>query len=397
MTRYAKMILTTVPMILCTGLLMQQNQAAAEDVVAPNLAFSSPEFPDRTPDFLYTGEQITPEFSLRLPGQDAIPAGVYSFRIVSEDGEQTSAGIKPGIVTVEASAKETEHNPYYGSKRFQFRIVLPGDCNLDGACSAEDAVMLQNWLLKKATPESWRAADLDGDKILSARDLTALKQRITEQEGSGDLKIRLTGSTADKRDEAFRRQMQDAVTARVPDIDFSQFTFETHGMTYLHDENDATEEIGKQFYFWVYYQDHLLDPEHYEIHIQQYYDGRFETEVDFLTADIQEKLDTAIAAPRIAEADAVRTAQAYAAALPLPDLPDVLYQPSERFGEQPVLLVYSVEESRLAYRISDPQCNRYELGTEQSAVLCEAAANVYVDAVTGEALENRYMVIKSVC
>ena len=395
MTRYAKKILTAVPLILCTGLLMQQNQAAAEDVVAPNLAFSSPEFPDRTPDFLYTGEPIMPEFSLRLPGQEPIPQGVYTFRIVSEDGGQTSAGVKPGVVTVEASAKETEHNPYYGSKRFQFRIVLPGDCDLDGTCTAADAVMLQSWLLKKSTPESWRAADLDSDKILSARDLTALKQRMTEQEGSDDLKIRLTGSTADKRDEAVRRQMQDAVTARVPDFDFSQFTFETHGMTYLHEKNDATVEIGKQFYFWVYYQDVLLDPEHYEIYIQQYYDGTFETEADFLTAGIQEKL-AAIAAPCIAEADAVSTAQTYAASLALPDLPSVLYQPSERFGEQPVLLVYSVEESRLAYRISDPQCNRYELGTEQSAVLCEAAANVYVDVVTGEALENRFLIVKSI-
>ena len=396
MTRYAKMILTTVPMILCTGLLMQQNQAAAEDVVAPNLAFSSPEFPDRTPDFLYTGEQITPEFSLRLPGQDAIPAGVYTFCIVSEDGEQTSAGIKPGIVTVEASVKETEHSTYYGSKRFQFRIVLPGDCDLDGACTAEDAVMLQNWLLKKATPESWRAADLDGDKILSAKDLTALKQRIPEQEGSGELKIRLTGSTADEHDEAFRRQMQDAVTAHVPDFDFSQFTFETHGMTYLHPQNDITVISGFQYYFWIYYQDYLLDPAHYEMHIRHYLDGTFETDADFLTADIQEKLDTAIAAPRIAEADAVRTAQAYAAALPLPDLPDVLYQPSERFGEKPQLLVYSLEEERLAYLIPDPQINRYELGTGMSAILCEVAAKVYVDAVTGEALENRFLNVKSV-
>lgn len=151
-------------------------------------------------------------------------------------------------------------------------------------------------------------------------------------------------------------------------------------------------EIGKQFYFWVYYQDILLDPEHYEIFIQQYYDGTFETDAEFLTAGIHEKLTAAIASPCIAEADAVSTAQTYAASLTLPDLPSVLYQPSERFGEQPVLLVYSVEDSRLAYRISDPQCNRYELGTGMSAILCEVAANVYVDAVTGEALENRYMV-----
>lgn len=392
----AKRILKAGFLILCAGIITQQKQEAAADVVAPNLAFSSPEYPDRTPDFLYTGEQIEPEFSLRLPGQDAIPSGVYTFRIISEDGEETSAGTKPGIVTVEAAAKETEHNPYYGSKQFQFRIVLPGDCNLDGACTAADAVMLQKWLLRDGTLESWRAADLNRDKQIDARDLTALKQNMTEQEGEEALKIRLTGSTADKRDEAFRRQMQNAVTAHVPDIDFSQFTFETHGMTYLHEENDATEEIGKQFYFWIYYQDYLLDPEHYELHIQQYYDGTFEDDGAFLTADMQEKLAEAVAAPRIAEADAVSAAKEYAAAQALPDLPAECYQPSEQFGENPKLLVYSLEEGRLAYQISDPQCNRYELGTEQSRILCEAAADVYVDAVTGEVLENRFRMIKSV-
>lgn len=29
-------------------------------------------------------------------------------------------------------------------------------------------------------------------------------------------------------------------------------------------------------------------------------------------------------------------------------------------------------------------------------MLCEAAANVYVDAVTGEALENRFLIVKSI-
>ena len=59
--------------------------------------------------------------------------------------------------------------------------------------------------------------------------------------------------------------MQDAVTARVPDFDFSQFTFETHGMTYLHPQNDITVTSGFLYDFWIYYQDYLLDPEHYEL------------------------------------------------------------------------------------------------------------------------------------
>ena len=129
---------------------------------------------------------------------------------------------------------------------------------------------------------------------------------------------------------------------------------------------------------------------------RQYYDGNFGTNTEFLKADMQEKLVEAVAAPRIAEAEAVSTAKEYAAAQALPNLPSDLYQPSERFGEKPQLLVYSLEEGRLAYRVTDPQCNRYELGIGQSKMLCDVAADVYVDAVTGEVLENRFMVIKSV-
>lgn len=49
------------------------------------------------------------------------------------------------------------------------------------------------------------------------------------------------------------------------------------------------------------------------------------------------------------------------------------------------------EQGRLAYQISDPQMNRYVLGTGRNAVLCGAAANVFVDAVSGTVLENRFV------
>ena len=279
---------------------------------------------------------------------------------------------------------------------------LPGDVNRDYSVNIADVRCLSFWLTARPnrTLPDPEAADMNSDGVINAVDLSLLKQGLCAQQQTGfaqsGVTLRLTGTTADKRDEAFRRQMQDAVTARVPDFDFSQFAFETHGMTYLYEKNDATVITGFQYYFWIYYQDYLLDPEHYEMHIRNYLDGTFETDADFLTADMQEKLAKAIAAPRIAEADAVSTAKEYAASLALPDLPDVLYQPSERFGEKPQLLVYSLEEERMAYLISDPQINRYELGTGRSAILCEVAAKVYVDAVTGEALENRYMTIKSV-
>lgn len=275
--------------------------------------------------------------------------------------------------------------------------TLPGDMDRNGRLTAADLSLMKQAIRQPERSDLYQpAADWNGDSEINAEDARGLLSFLLRGSDQDELKIRLTGSTADKRDEAFRRQMQNAVLERVPDFDFSQFTFETNGMTYLHDKNDATEEIGKQFYFRIYYQDILLDPEQYELHIQQYYDGRFETNADFLTADMQEKLTEAVAAPRIAEADAVSAAREYAASLDLPDLPSVRYQPSERFGEKTALLVYSLAEGRLAYRVTDPLGNCYELGTGQSAVLCAAAADVYVDAVTGAVLENRFITTRSV-
>lgn len=275
--------------------------------------------------------------------------------------------------------------------------ILRGDMNRDGRLTAADISLMKQAIRQPERSDLYQpAADWNGDSEINAEDARGLLSFLLRGSDQDELKIRLTGSTADKRDEAFRCQMQDAVLERVPDFDFSQFTFETNGMTYLHDKNDATKEIGKQFYFRIYYQDILLDPEQYELHIQQYYDGRFETNADFLTANMQNKLAESVAAPRIAESDAVSAAREYAASLALPDLPSVHYQPSERFGEKTALLVYSLTEGRLAYRVTDPLSNRFELGAGQSKILCGAAADIYVDAVTGEVLENRFMITKSV-
>lgn len=54
-----------------------------------------------------------------------------------------------------------------------------GDLNADGLVNAADAAALQDWLLcrQDTIPDS-QTADLDGDGILTARDLTLLKQMI---------------------------------------------------------------------------------------------------------------------------------------------------------------------------------------------------------------------------
>ena len=56
---------------------------------------------------------------------------------------------------------------------------LPGDCNLDGAVTTADAVMLKKWLLTESDVlTSWRHADINKDNRLSAVDLTLLKRML---------------------------------------------------------------------------------------------------------------------------------------------------------------------------------------------------------------------------
>lgn len=60
------------------------------------------------------------------------------------------------------------------------RRGMRGDVNLDGACTAEDAVMLRDALLQKAelTWEQGYAADVCTDVKADARDLTLLKRML---------------------------------------------------------------------------------------------------------------------------------------------------------------------------------------------------------------------------
>lgn len=69
-----------------------------------------------------------------------------------------------------------------------FRINYPyendnlnGDCNLDGAVSIADAVMMQKWLLGRSDVLTcWRNADLNQDSRINAVDLSLLKQMLLQ-------------------------------------------------------------------------------------------------------------------------------------------------------------------------------------------------------------------------
>ncbi|MBQ9695079.1 MAG: dockerin type I repeat-containing protein, partial [Oscillospiraceae bacterium] len=56
---------------------------------------------------------------------------------------------------------------------------LRGDCNLDGAVTVLDAVMLQKWLVCASDQLTcWRNADLSGDQKIDITDLAMLKRLI---------------------------------------------------------------------------------------------------------------------------------------------------------------------------------------------------------------------------
>lgn len=57
---------------------------------------------------------------------------------------------------------------------------VTGDINMDGACNAADAVLLQKWLLSNPDTElkNWKAGDLDQDGQLTVVDFSLLKAEI---------------------------------------------------------------------------------------------------------------------------------------------------------------------------------------------------------------------------
>ena len=56
--------------------------------------------------------------------------------------------------------------------------ALAGDCNHDGAVDLADCVMLAKWLGCSGTLTKWENADMNGDSVISAVDLSMLKRAI---------------------------------------------------------------------------------------------------------------------------------------------------------------------------------------------------------------------------
>ena len=93
---------------------------------------------------------------------------------------------------------------------------IPGDMNRDGRLTAADLSLMKQAIRTPERSDLYQpAADWNGDSEINAEDAHGLLNYLLTASEQESLKIRLTGSTDDEHDEAFRRQMQDAVKARV--------------------------------------------------------------------------------------------------------------------------------------------------------------------------------------
>jgi hypothetical protein len=94
------------------------------EVLSPNISNSSVLFTPRNAEYIYTGEPISPEFTVRL-NFTLEPDIDYTYKIISSDDAEkgTSAGINVGKVTLEIEGTGTFTSGYYGKRTATFKII----------------------------------------------------------------------------------------------------------------------------------------------------------------------------------------------------------------------------------------------------------------------------------
>ena len=284
----------------------------------------------------------------------------------------------------------TAAETYAGENGFLFAepadapAAVPGDVNCDGSFRISDAVLFQKWLLADPDiaikkPEN---ADLNADGRLDASDLSLMKQALMLQPAQ-DLKIKISWDRKNRESDEICRFLQDSIERQAPDFDFTKFTFEWRGSHYL--SQPMRNPIGDSICFMLYYQDIPLDYETYPVKVELCEQGRYELNAYFLTSDFIEKLAAIDTTGLISEQEAIDAAKAYASELKLATETGK-YQPSERFGEEIVLMYYNVEDACLAFKVQDTLANHFGSSYTYHSVW----ANVFVNAKTGNVLENRF-------
>lgn len=96
----------------------------------------------------------------------------------------------------------------------------------------------------------------------------------------------------------------------------------------------------------------------YELSVRVYDDGRFEMDCDFLKQEMIESLESMDLTPTVDLETAIQTAKEYSDGLDVTyfsEYPEYLgqYNPSSEFGSYSELIVYSIKEQVLAYKIYD--------------------------------------------
>ena len=171
------------------------------DELKPNLKFATVVFEPHDAVYPYTGEAVRPEFKVLMP--DPVPSAEYTYTVISKDDPEagTSAGILPGIVTIEITGLGDESLGYYGSQRVSYQIVKAGgleakECKV--LCNtAEGSFDLNQIILNQSDcgKRTYTLGALTDEKGLvseiSVKDST-LHFSLTDTEGSASQVITVT-------------------------------------------------------------------------------------------------------------------------------------------------------------------------------------------------------------
>ena len=128
---------------------------------------------------------------LQLSGTEIPTLGTdfcYSNGVHTLIVDPTVTRVDDSVLTVLSRLTEICGEPGSYAQQLAFKLgydftpiaqqALTGDCNNDGAVDLADCVMLAKWLGCSGTLTKWENADLNGDSVISAADLSMLKRMI---------------------------------------------------------------------------------------------------------------------------------------------------------------------------------------------------------------------------
>ncbi len=153
-----------------------------------------------------------------------------------QDGKEVHKVVKYYSVDEDGNITEIDES--------DFTPLNMGDCNLDGKTGIADVIMLKKWLMGSGELKCWQNADFNNDNRVDVFDLVLMKQSLLEN-------LPAVSTESDEVDDSDVTMIKQAVLAKYPDADMSDFTFVYEPAHQLNHHSD-----GK--FFSVYYKDVLL-------------------------------------------------------------------------------------------------------------------------------------------